>query len=271
MTSVAATQFLPVAGAATSANRSMIVSLHDIAPSTWNTGKQILTDLGRHGVRISSILVVPDYHHEGSINKNQGFVSWLRELESDGHEIVIHGYFHERPRQSQQSLYGRFVTQVYTEDEGEFFDLNYEEALRRITIARDDFRAVGLKPFGFIAPAWLLGNEAERAARDAGMEYTTRLGAVRDLRSGEDFPSRSLVYSVRNEWRRRTSLCWNAMLGQIAKQDWLLRLSIHPVDYSHPAVWGQICRFLDRMVPQRTVTTYQDWTSEWRMNGTSLL
>ena len=74
--------------------------------------------------------------------------------------------------------------------------------MRRITRARDDFAGAGLTPRGFIAPAWLLGAAAERAAAEAEMEYTTHLTGVRDLRSGKDFRARTLVYSVRSDWRR---------------------------------------------------------------------
>src|SRR5260370_30961432 len=100
--------------------------------------------------------------------------------------------------------------------------------------------AAGLKPRGFVAPAWLLNPEAERAARDAEMEYTTRLRTVRDLRSGQNFSARSLVYSVRNNWRRAASLAWNAALRRVLKNNPLLLLSVHPPDYSYPAIWKQI-------------------------------
>src|SRR5205085_1958321 len=150
-------------------------------------------------------------------------------------EIVIHGYFHERPGRARESFLEKFVTQFYTQGEAEFYDLGYEEAFRRIKTARDEFLAGGLKPRGFVAPAWLLSSEGERAARDAEMEYTTRLRTVRDLRSGETFPARSLVYSVRNSWRRAVSLTWNAALSRIVKGNSLVRLSVHPPDFSHPA------------------------------------
>ena len=61
----------------------------------------------------------------------------------------------------------------YTADEGEFFDLSYATALDLIRDAQHDFAAHGFRPSGFIAPAWLIGAEAERAAIDAGMTYTT--------------------------------------------------------------------------------------------------
>ena len=264
MSSLAATQFLPVVATATARRDFVVVSVHDVAPSTQAITAKILTELGRHGVRVCSLLVVPDYHHRGSAIKDRQFVSWLRELEAAGHEIIIHGYFHERPRAARETTLDKLITRVYTQGEGEFYDLSYEEAFRRIKMARDDFFASGLKPRGFVAPAWLLNFEGERAARDAEMEYTTRLGSLLDLRSGETFHSRSLVYSVRNGWRRTVSLAWNAALSRAMKAKRLLRLSIHPPDYSHPTIWRQIVDLIRAMDGVRTPTTYQDWIADQR-------
>ena len=116
-----------------------------------------------------------------------------------------------------------------------------------------------------MAPAWLLGNEGERAARDAQMEYTTRLRTVCDLRSGETFPARTLVYSVHKPWRRALSHTWNAAMFRFLKSKPLLRISIHPRDYSHPAIWKQILDFVKAISGERTATTYQDWIAEQRL------
>ncbi len=265
MTSVVATQFVPLVATAAAAKDFMVVSLHDIAPSNRDVANEIISELSRHGVRVCSLLVVPDYHHQGLATKDRQFVGWLRDLESDGYEIVIHGYFHERPHRPNESLRDKFLTRFYTHYEGEFYDLDYEEALRRITNARDEFHAGGLTPRGFVAPAWLLSVEAERAARDAELEYTTRLRTVRDLRSNQEFAARSIVYSVRSNWRLTVSRVWNAALLQFLKNNPLLRLSIHPPDYSHPAVWRQILRFIDMMDETRRPTTYRDWIAEQRL------
>ena len=265
MTSVAATQFLPIVATPSATKDFLVVSIHDVAPSTQPVTENILSQLAQKGVRHCSLLVVPNYHHRGASMQNRQFVSWLRNLEAAGHEIVIHGYFHQRPRASPETLADKFVTRFYTQGEGEFYDLDYADALRRIKTARDEFQSAGLKPRGFVAPAWLLNNAGERAARDAEMEYTTRLRNVVDLRSGEIFPARSLVYSVRNGWRRATSLAWNAALGGVLKGKPLVRLSIHPPDYSYPAVWRQIVDLVSGMAPIRTPTTYQDWIADQRI------
>ena len=265
MTSVVATQFVPLVTTTAATRDFMVVSLHDVAPSNRDVASKIISELSRRGVRICSVLVIPDYHHQGLAIRDRQFISWLRNLEADGHEIVIHGYFHERPPRPNESFRDKFLTRLYTNDEGEFYDLDYEEALRRIRNARDEFRASGLSPRGFVAPAWLLSREGERAARDAELEYTTRLRTVRDLRSGEEFSTRSMVYSVRSGWRRAVSCAWNAGLLHFLENNPLLRLSIHPPDYSHPTIWRQIMRVIDKFNETRTPTTYRDWVAEQRL------
>src|SRR5437763_3291442 len=232
MSTIAATEFLPLVATAGAAADSVVVSLHDVAPCTQQITSTIISECSAHGVRVCSVLVVPDYHHKGLFARHREFVTWLRMLEADGHEVVIHGYFHERPPQTKETLRDKFVTRFYTRNEGEFYDLSYEEAMRRVTTARDEFRAHRLNPRGFIAPAWLLGDEAERAVCDAQLEYTTRLRSVCDLRSGNVFPARTLVYSVHNSWRCSISRGWNAALFRFLKTRPLMRVSIHPPDYS---------------------------------------
>lgn len=264
MESAAAIEFPPLVATPSVSRNFLVVSVHDVAPSTRETVEKMLPELAKRGVRRCSLLVVPNYHRRGSSLQDPKFVSWLRDLEAQGHEIVIHGYFHERPRRENETIQDKFLTRVYTDDEGEFYDIDYDEAFRRITSARDEFREQGLKPRGFIAPAWLLSAPGERAAREAEMEYTTRLSTVHDLRSGQAFPSRSIVYSVRTEWRRAVSRAWNGALFRFMENRPLLRISIHPPDLAHPVIWHQIMDLIETAGRARTVTTYQDWIAEQR-------
>jgi len=270
MTDGVAADFLPILAAAESPIGSLVVSVHDVAPITRPTIEKILADLKPAGVRVTSLLVVPDYHRRGKSTDDASFASWLRELEADGHEIVIHGYFHERPRRKSEGIREAFLTRVYTQDEAEFFDLKYDEVFARITRARDEFREARLSPIGFIAPAWLLSTEGEQAARDADMQYTTRIATVTDLLTGEQERSRALVYSTRSAWRRAASLSWNAALARRVAIGQLVRLCIHPSDIAASNVWKQIIRLACRFSRTRNPTTYRDWISEERVTRTLL-
>jgi predicted deacetylase len=243
---------------------ALVVSIHDVAPATQARVQEIISDLAHRGVAVCSLLVVPNYHHRGRSTEDRGFVRWLQDLETKGHEIVIHGYFHDRPRRGGETVLEKLFTRFYTKDEGEFYDLDYDEAFRRITQAREEFTAAGLTPRGFIAPAWLLGTPGERAAADADLEYTTRLTAVRDLRAGENYPARTLAYSVRSGWRRTTSLAWNNLLVRQIADAPLARVSIHPPDRDHREIWTQVLRLTERLLANRNATTYRDWIAEKR-------
>ncbi len=239
--------------------RALVVSIHDVAPSTRAKVEKILAQLAGHRVHACSLLVVPDYHRQGRSLADPGFRSWLQELVANGHEIVIHGFFHQRARRNDENARAKIVTRMYTMDEGEFFDLEYDKALRLIQNAREDFETHGFHPSGFIAPAWLLGAEAERAVIDAGMSYTTTLRTVRDFGRRRTIPSQSLVYSVRSGWRRLSSLAWNRSLFRRLTTNPLLRLGIHPPDIDHRAIWKQIGEIVREALLDRQAMTYREW------------
>ena len=123
--------------------RALVVSIHDVAPSTRSRVEKILADLAQHQIDACSLLVVPDYHRQGRSLADPGFRSWLEEMNASGHEIVLHGFFHQRARKPDETAREKIVTRFYTADEGEFFDLGYADALRLIREARHDFETHG--------------------------------------------------------------------------------------------------------------------------------
>ena len=242
--------------------RALIVSIHDVAPLTRGRVERILREMAQAGATPCSLLVVPDYHRQGSSLGDPAFVSWLRSLYVDGHEIVIHGFYHQRTRRKNETMRQKVLTRVYTADEGEFYDLDYDGARALLQEAQVEFAAHGFRPGGFIAPAWLLGSDAERAARDLGFRYTTTLQGVRELQRGEEVLSQSLVYSVRSDWRCAVSLLWNRILFRRLTKNPLLRLSIHPPDIDHSGIWQQIRALAGRALRDRNPTTYERWVVE---------
>ena len=235
--------------------KAFAVSIHDVSPLTRETVDAMLADLREAGAGAVSLLVVPDHHHKAPIDRDAGFLDWLRAREREGHEIVLHGFFHRR--ESGGGLAKRFITEHYTAGEGEFYDLDYEEARRRLARGRDMLSGFELK--GFIAPAWLLGSDAERALRDEGFAYTTRLGGMLDLRSGARTESQSLVYSVRSAWRRACSLLWNSWLNARLRVNPLVRLGLHPPDWRHEEIKAHALRLTRENASVRRVIRYRDW------------
>lgn len=253
---------------AVSEQRALVVSLHDVSPHTHAACAAILEKLAALGVPRTSLLVIPDHHHRGHILADASFRTWLQAQAGAGHEIVIHGYYHRRERRAEESARDMFTTRLYTADEGEFYDLDRATATALVTKARDEFRQLDLATPGFIAPAWLLSRAAEDALRDLHFEYTTRLGSVLDLQNSVTHRSQSLVWSVRSGWRRWTSLRWNAFLFHRLSAHRLLRISIHPVDLQHAAIWKQIRELITRALADREALTYERWLRRERAAST---
>jgi uncharacterized protein len=242
-------------------SRALVVSIHDVSPFTLQPSQAILDELRGLGVARCSLLVVPDHHRRGHFLEDKPFCDWLIARHGEGHEIIIHGYYHRRERKPGETALQKLMTRAYTADEGEFYDIDEENALRLVTRAQQEFASLGLHPHGFIAPAWLLSDGGEQALRKADIRYTTRLGNVLSLRDGATYDSASLVYSVRSSWRRAVSLPWNASLFRRLKPNPLLRVSIHPPDRDHAKIWRQIARYVALALEDRAPVTYWDWVN----------
>lgn len=245
--------------------RALVVSVHDVSSRTREACMRAVSELAALGVTRTSLLVIPDHHRLGNLRGDAALCSWLRERAHAGHETVLHGYHHQRARRVGEGLAARLTTRVYTADEGEFYDLDRESARALYRRGCDDLDAAGLRPSGFIAPAWLLSREAEVALREEGCEYTTRLGSVLDLQTRRLHASQSLVWSVRSGWRRAASRVWNALLFRRLRSDPLLRISIHPVDVERPEIWRQVRALTAAALRNREPVTYAEWIVRRRL------
>jgi uncharacterized protein len=235
--------------------RALVVSIHDVSPFTWDACRDILAQI-RFPV---SLLVIPNHHSQGHFLEFPEFCSWLRQRESQGDEVVIHGYKHRRDSNGGETFSDRLITQHYTAGEGEFFDMGFDTAFELVSKACRDFAECSLHPSGFIAPAWLLSEEARSALHKLKIRYTTTLRTIDDLTQNVSFRSQSLCWSSRSSLRRGISCLWNALLYRRLQTFELLRLAIHPIDLVHPLVWRQVQLIMARASESRSPLTYRDW------------
>jgi uncharacterized protein len=242
--------------------RSLVVSLHDVSPLTYEIHDRILADLGSLGINRTSLLIIPNHHGHAPIGQDSDFQRWIRQRIDAGHEPVLHGLIHLRQRRRNEHLLDRFVTRIYTADEGEFFDLDLDAARTRLRDGLDSLRFLGREIPGFIAPAWLLGSQAQQAVVAAGFRYTALVGRVRGYAPQRVWTSRSLVWSTRKPWRIAVSLAWNQTLFDRTRQNELLRISLHPPDYAIGPVWGQVRRLIERALADRRVVTYEEFVAQ---------
>jgi uncharacterized protein len=242
----------------------LVVSIHDVCPGTREATETMLADLRSVGVNKTSLLVIPNRHHtdpafEGSPESIE-FCKWLLECAMEGHELVLHGYWHQRVATQELRGFRRLIARHYTAGEGEFFDLSRAQAIGSLAQGlREMEEALGVSPAGFIAPAWLLGSGARQALREFPFLYTTLLHGVWDLKADTFYPSQSLCYSVRAPWRRACSLAWNSALLAWLDDAPLVRLGLHPPDWNHGSIRSHALFCAERALVDRPAMTYDSW------------
>ena len=237
--------------------RALVVSVHDISPLTRASCEKILQELRSLGVSEGSLLLIPNHHGKAPVRDNLGFKDWISDLVHQGYEPVLHGYYHARNPKPTDAGLTKFTTQVYTAGEGEFFDLDREEAITLLHMGLDDLAFLDRKIMGFVAPAWLLGYEAEAAVRKVGFSYFTSVGSLKVFDGVQNYSSRSLVWSTRAPWRRMVSLAWNQGLVSRLRDKPLLRIGIHPADCEIPAVWSHVKSVVSAALQDRRALSYE--------------
>lgn len=214
--------------------KALIVSLHDAHPQSLPKIQEQLEFLALLGVQKTSILVVPNFHHQASIKESEEFRKAVDSWQAAGHEIVLHGYFHDRQASPRESLSTLFWTRLYTNQEAEFLDLPMAEARERIEWGLALFKEYGWLTHGFVAPAWLMPKKMEPLLGELGFIYTTRLRAIIPLAPGTKArKTQSLCYSTRASWRQFASALWNKHLFGRLRSTSIVRLSLHPNDLAY--------------------------------------
>jgi len=246
------------------AQKSLIVSLHDAHPGSHAQIAGQVAFLSGYGITRGSILVVPEFHHGGSLLQDRNFCDAVSGWQGRGHEIVLHGYYHDRRESPPENLATVFWTRLYTNREAEFLDLPLETARLRLERGRALFASLGWRSTGFVAPAWLMAEGLTNLLAGMGFAYTTRVGEIIPLlpRVNRIVPSQSLCYSTRAGWRRFASALWNKYLyGRLRETD-LVRLSLHPRDLEFPLMRRQIDQVLRASLKRGfQPTTYGDYVA----------
>jgi len=241
-----------------SAERAICIALHDVAPATWPLCERLLAMLAAVGDPPVTLLLVPDYHRHGRLDRDRAFCSAIERRLARGDEIALHGYFHldEQPVRMPLDWARR---RIYTAGEGEFAPLDADEARQRLERGLRLFEGLGWPVYGFVPPAWLMGPGTRTALAAAGLRYTTSLGRIYRLPSWQALPAPALTYSVRSGWRRRLSQAINTWRLRAAHGQGLLRIALHPVDAEHPQVLDQWQRLIARALGERRAMTKHRW------------
>lgn len=231
--------------------RALCVSIHDVAPSTWDSCRRLIDGVHQVADIPLTLLVVPNYHRLGELVSG-AYGEQLQQCIGCGDELALHGYTHldEEPI----PLWSLFSRAVRTRREGEFAALSQMRANSHLQRGVAWFAQHGWPLSGFIAPAWRLSAGTWHALHNFTFSYTTTLNRFYLLPQRKSILSPSLVLTSRGAWLYQASMMRNRFLVSLLADCELVRVSLHPPDAKAETIraWQPM---LEELIATRTAMT----------------
>jgi predicted deacetylase len=227
------------------------VSIHDVSPA-WRAEVEVALEAAHaHGVK-PALLVVPDFHGRASLSDHPDYCDRLRELQADGHEIYLHGYYHQARSFDETRAGGgsvararhAFAQKVVSGGEAEFSDVSRDEAIHRLDEGERMLRDAGLAIRGFVAPAWSMPAWVHALLGERGYGFTEDHTRVYDPAKKRSRASVVLNYASRTPGRLLSSVAW-CRIARPARRLLPARIAIHPADMRYALLRSEIASLLD--------------------------
>ncbi len=243
------------------AERRLCISIHDVAPPTWPACRRLLDLVDSFGAVPVTLLIVPDYHRAGRIDRFPEFLRAIDRRLARGDEVALHGYSHLDEAAPPRTPLAWFQRRVLTRSEGEFAALAAEEAALRLHEGLELMASLRWPVQGFVAPAWLPGPGTRGVLDQFGFSYTTsRFGFYR-LPGWQFTWCPSLVYSVGARWRHVLSESLDVLAEGLTSRRGVARVSLHPVDADCPQALRHWNCTIAHLLQSRLPVTKAQWAS----------
>lgn len=204
-----------------------------------------------------TMLVVPDFHSSGRIDRFPEFCSWLRELRAAGVEIAQHGLHH-----LDSSHVFSAKGSLFTRGEGEFVSLSLQQALPKIAHGFDLLSGVlGEPPSGFTAPAWLYSRGTREALAGLSFQWIEYRNCIQ-YSDGFRCTAPAVVFASRTPWKRLCSSLWSYLGPAVFAGMDVLRLALHVRDL--PLLEKAVIRSLDKSSRGRAFLKVKELNSDGR-------
>ena len=237
--------------------RLLLASIHDVSPRFESEVDRLMDLLAPHVGGQLAMLVVPNHWGDAPIIPGSPFASRLRYWADQGIEMFLHGFTHRDDAQHSGTA-DRARAKLMTAGEGEFLGLSGAEAASRLREGRQLLEGVIGRPVdGFVAPAWLYGDGAQQALKDAAIPLAEDHLRVWSPASGAELAWGPVItWASRTKPRLLSSLAAAAALRHAPLR--VLRIGVHPPDVRHPALVGSIGKTFTAALRRRSPGRYAD-------------
>ena len=228
------------------------VSIHDVSPA-WSAEVEAALDLCHAAGIKPALLVVPNFHRTAPLERDAAFCTRLRELQAAGHEVYLHGFFHQSAdHYTGASDSGRLewlvAQRVVSGGEAEMSDVSEAVGRSRIEEGERVLQRAGLSIDGFVAPAWSMPAWLLPLLAARGYRFTEDHTRVYDPLGGRARASIVLNWATRSPGRLLSTVAYCRAAANVAQWTRALlpsRIAIHPADMRFRLVRGEVERLLD--------------------------
>jgi hypothetical protein len=234
----------------------LVVSVHDVAPSTLGEVRWLLAALDRAGVGTRVLKVVPAEDGTGDLRNVPEFGPLLRDEVARGSEVVLHGFTHRTAGPLRGARWDRARARLFGPDAAEFLSIDEVTMRRRITDGTAILGDLGLRPHGFCAPGWLAAPQLTGALREAGYRYDLRFGSVHDLARDRHLRVPGFGYMGAGSGQERLVGIEGALVRTAWSRAAFLRVFLHPQGAAASPACHHVLATLARLARQRPTATY---------------
>ena len=240
--------------------RRLLASIHDVTPYHLARLERLVpmveNVLGRGKF---ALLVVPDFHGQGRLDKDSAFGKRLRAWADDGCEIFLHGFTHLDDA-VHTSKNAALKARRLTAGEGELLGLDFDEASRKLIEGRKMVEDITGRPVaGFVAPAWLYSAQSLHALAEQGFTLCESHFRVWNPQNAQVYVRGPVItYASRTPTRMLSSLLWSRIATVILSQSKVVRLAVHPHDVDAPELLYEIDRALRVFSRSHAASSYQN-------------
>jgi predicted deacetylase len=226
--------------------------------------ERILDALDDLGISRTTLLVIPKHEtREGralELTECPRVVEALLGRQRAGAELVQHGLTHRAPAPPPAGARSWLMHHCFARGEAEFAHLGRTEAARCLAEGRLLLGRVGIRPLGFVAPAWQQSPGAFQAVVEAGFGFTAFLGRVVPLRGPfESKAAPALTFCAPGPLVDHPKRLVMRGLERLGRRAPLVRLALHPEDVRAPGRLVHILSRLRVLVAERRVVTYAEY------------
>lgn len=219
-----------------------VVEVHDVNPFYRKEFLRALELLEELGIDKFSLLIVPNFRGERSVDGE--FASLVK---STGGEVLLHGYYHISNRRLRHFL--------WTDGEGEFGGLSLEETYRRVEEGAELLGCWGLSSRFFVPPAWIGNPYLEDVLYSLGFRAVAYRWVIKNLAENSSLPAPALTFSNRYvfSW---LSLQFVPALLKAYRHQGVIRVALHCADFRDQRkeeLWRSI---LSEIKSKRRLTSY---------------